>query len=144
MWRRNMWEGKGQSLAEFAILLPILLILALGAVDYGRVYFAYISVTNAARNGAQYGSTGLDAAADVDGIRDAALEETTELLNASPTNPTVSVQGPFPASPSCQDGDANPCVKVTVQYTFDTLFDWPGLPTAVTMERSVQMRVASE
>ena len=144
MWRRDMRGERAQSLAEFAVLLPILLILALGAVDYGRVYFAYISVTNAARNGAQYGSTGLDAAADEAGVRAAALEETSDLLNTSPTNPTVTVLGPFPASPSCQDDDANPCVKVTVEYTFDTLFDWPGLPTSVIMERSVQMRVASE
>ncbi|HWM15244.1 MAG TPA: TadE family protein [Microbacterium sp.] len=43
----------GQSLVEFALVLPILLILMLGVLDFGRAIFAYNSVSNGARSGAR-------------------------------------------------------------------------------------------
>jgi hypothetical protein len=43
----------GQSLVEFALVLPILLILLLGVLDFGRAIFAYNSVSNGARSGAR-------------------------------------------------------------------------------------------
>ncbi len=55
---------RGQSLAELSIVLPVLLIVVLGSIDLGRVFFAYISVTNAARNGARYA-----AGRDIAGVR---------------------------------------------------------------------------
>ena len=44
---------RGQSLVEFALILPILLILMLGIVDFGRAIFAYNAVSNGARSGAR-------------------------------------------------------------------------------------------
>jgi Flp pilus assembly protein TadG len=41
----------GQSLVEFALILPILLILLLGILDFGRAVAAYNSVSNGARSG---------------------------------------------------------------------------------------------
>lgn len=43
-----------QALVEVAILLPMLLLLVLGAMDFGRVFYAKIVITNAAREGANY------------------------------------------------------------------------------------------
>jgi Flp pilus assembly protein TadG len=45
---------RGQSLVELALLLPILLLLVLGILDFGRSYYYYVSITNAAREGARY------------------------------------------------------------------------------------------
>jgi Flp pilus assembly protein TadG len=39
----------GQSLVEFALVLPLLLLLVLIALDFGRVYLGYINVQNMAR-----------------------------------------------------------------------------------------------
>jgi Flp pilus assembly protein TadG len=44
----------GQSLAEFALMLPILMMICLGVLDLGRCFFTYISLTNAAREAARY------------------------------------------------------------------------------------------
>lgn len=44
---------RGQSLVEFALVLPILLILLLGLLDFGRAVSAYNSVSNGARTGAR-------------------------------------------------------------------------------------------
>jgi hypothetical protein len=41
---------------EFALILPIMLILLAGAIDLGRAFYAYVAVENAAKEGALYGS----------------------------------------------------------------------------------------
>jgi Flp pilus assembly protein TadG len=45
---------KGQSLVEFVIVLPILLIILAGVLDLGRLYFAYVAITDAAAEGVAY------------------------------------------------------------------------------------------
>jgi hypothetical protein len=45
-------------LAEFAITLPILLILVFGVIEFGRVFQAWVTLQNAARTAARYASTG--------------------------------------------------------------------------------------
>src|SRR5512143_2855550 len=47
----------GQSLVEFALLFPLLLLILLGAIDLGRAFNAYFTITNASREGARWGST---------------------------------------------------------------------------------------
>ena len=47
----------GQSLVEMALLLPILLVLIVGTLDFGRLFFTKIVITNAAREGAYYLAT---------------------------------------------------------------------------------------
>ena len=126
---------RGQSLLEFALAMPFLMILMLGVVDFGRVYFAYVSVTNGARTGADFAADSPTAAADIDGIRSAALAETLELLNTSSENPQVSVQ-------TGTDSQGHLFADVTMQYTFTTIFPWPGLPSSMDVVRTVRSRVA--
>ena len=45
---------RGQALVEFALIVPVLLLLLLVAIDFGRLFFSYIEVTNAAREAAAY------------------------------------------------------------------------------------------
>ena len=45
---------RGQALVEVALTLPLLLLLILGAMDFGRLYVTKIVLTNAAREGANY------------------------------------------------------------------------------------------
>ncbi len=54
-WRGSSRE-RGQSLVETAIVFPILLLLLAAVVDFGRAFDAYIVLTNAAREGARWGS----------------------------------------------------------------------------------------
>jgi len=51
---RNKKNHLGQSLVEFALVLPLLLMLVLGALDFGRLFYTKIILTNAAREGAYY------------------------------------------------------------------------------------------
>ncbi|HEX2193415.1 MAG TPA: TadE family protein [Candidatus Limnocylindria bacterium] len=45
---------RGQSLVEFAIILPVFLLIVVGILDFGRVVWATSAVTNAAREAARY------------------------------------------------------------------------------------------
>ncbi len=45
---------RGQSLVEFALLFPILIMLLLGLVDFGRVYYVAVAINDAADEGATY------------------------------------------------------------------------------------------
>ncbi|HEY7130946.1 MAG TPA: PKD domain-containing protein [Candidatus Limnocylindrales bacterium] len=44
-------------MAEFAIILPVLLLMLALAIDFGRLFFTYVQVNNAAREGANQGAT---------------------------------------------------------------------------------------
>lgn len=45
--------GSGQSLVEFALVLPIILLVIVGFFEIGRAVFAYNTIANAARQGAR-------------------------------------------------------------------------------------------
>ena len=49
---------RGQALVELAIILPVMLLLLLGALDLGRVFYAQITITNAAKEGVLVASRG--------------------------------------------------------------------------------------
>jgi Flp pilus assembly protein TadG len=51
-------RDEAQSLVEFALIVPMLLILIFGIIDFGMGLRAYISVAAATREGARYGSVG--------------------------------------------------------------------------------------
>ena len=43
-----------QALVEYALMLPLLLLLVLGVMDFGRMFYTKMILTNAAREGANY------------------------------------------------------------------------------------------
>ena len=45
---------RGQALIESAIVVPVIMLLALGAVDFGRVFAATLTASNAAKQAAAY------------------------------------------------------------------------------------------
>ncbi len=123
---------RGQSLVELALTLPLLLIILFGTIDLGRLFFAYVTITNASREGARYGMTSMDSAVQ------AALQDpnpATKLQSIFRENTVIESPGVLgsatvvtdcaplnlsqPYSPaycmSAQNGDR---VRVTVTYTF--------------------------
>lgn len=45
---------RGQALVEFAVVLPVIVLLLLLAVDFGRVFYGWVALNNMARAGANY------------------------------------------------------------------------------------------
>jgi hypothetical protein len=66
---------RGQSLVEFALILPILVLLLVGVFDFGRAVYAFNTVSNAARQGARLAIVDQT----VEHIQDRAASEATNL-----------------------------------------------------------------
>jgi Flp pilus assembly protein TadG len=49
-------HARGQSVAEFALVIPLFLVMLFGIIDIGRVIWANDALANAAREGARYAS----------------------------------------------------------------------------------------
>ncbi len=94
--KRNTWLEKGQSLVEFAISVVVLLILLVGIVDLGRALFAYMTLRDAAQEGALYGSL---YPTDAAGIEAHVRNASDAMLGFGPTN--VQVQVTFPDGGQC-------------------------------------------
>ncbi len=47
-------RSRGQSLVEFALVLPMILLLMLIALDFGRVFLGWVALNNSARVAANY------------------------------------------------------------------------------------------
>jgi Tfp pilus assembly protein PilV len=76
----------GQSLVEVALALPVLVMLMLGLLDFGRAYYAIVSLKDAAEEGATYASI---APTDVEGIRARASEASRQLAPVEPNDVDV-------------------------------------------------------
>ena len=58
LWTKRKNSDRGQSLVEFAIVSIVLLLILFLIIEVGRVMWAWITVQNAAREGARYAITG--------------------------------------------------------------------------------------
>lgn len=52
------FDDSGQSLAEFALVLPLLLLMLLGIFEFGRFYYTRLTLQHAVREAARYAVTG--------------------------------------------------------------------------------------
>ncbi|MGW8251146.1 MAG: TadE/TadG family type IV pilus assembly protein, partial [Anaerolineales bacterium] len=57
-WLRSRPKARAQALIEFALALPLLLVLIFGIIEFGRLLQAWLAVQNAARFGLRYAVTG--------------------------------------------------------------------------------------
>ncbi len=121
-------KEKGQSLVEFVLILPVLFIILAGVLDLGRLYFAYVAVTDAAAEGAAYAAIRPD---DTDGIVDRAQDASRWLSEND--GGLVEIE-PLPIIVALGEP-----VTVTVSYTFTlaTPFISAMVPDGVLMLRAV-------
>lgn len=134
---------RGQGLVEFALIVPVFLLLILGLIEFGRLMVTYSSISTASRDAVRYAvsvgdsPSGIPHYQDCLGIR-AAAENVA--LFADPTIViTIDADGPGGASPIeyCQVGkNSDPIdvslgaqISVTVTQIYDPLLPLVELPT---------------
>jgi Flp pilus assembly protein TadG len=116
--------ASGQSLIELALTLPLLLIILFGAIDLGRLFFAYVTITNASREGARYGMTSLSAAVQSGDLQGTVKEHTISASPAVLGASTVTTEcAPYDlsvpySSAYCTSAQTGDRVRVTVTYNF--------------------------
>src|SRR5215469_11492560 len=138
----------GQSMAELALALPVLIVLLLAAADFGRLFYVWIGVTSAARAGAQYGSQTVARAADTNGMKLAATTDGTNIpsLSASASQCTcvsgTSVAVCSGSSYNCTNAPMATYVEVDTQAPFTTIINYPGIPSSITVTAKAIMQVS--
>lgn len=105
--KKSKHSGRGQSLVEVALVLPIIIMILLGLLDFGRAFFTLVALHDAADEGASYAAIRPN---DVAGIQQRAVEASTHLVTVEEAD--VSVVYP----PSLTVGEP---ITVTVDFFFD-------------------------
>ena len=137
---------RGTSAVEFGFLAPILVMLLLGAYDFGRYGLSLMRVASAARAGVEYGMLDHSAANDIGGMtqnaRDDAVDPNNELSIVARQFCRCPNGSEVVCSTTCGDGEYAPLfVAVTVSDTVDLLFDYPGVPGSMAVATTSEMRV---
>lgn len=114
---------KGASTVEFALVLPMMVLLLTGIIQFGTAYNAYLSVTHAAREGVRLAAVGQYSVAEV--------QERATSLDSSKVSVAAS-----PAGGTAPYGDP---VSVTVSYPVE--INIPFLPAAsINLSSNATMR----
>jgi Flp pilus assembly protein TadG len=120
------------AVVELAVLLPFLMTLFLITVDFARVFYFSLTLTNCARAGALYACDPVAAVeSPFTSFSDAALADAS---NLSPQ--------PIISSSNGVDASGRAYVEVTAKYPFATVTNFPGIPS-VQLTRTVRMFVAA-
>jgi Flp pilus assembly protein TadG len=158
---------RGQALAEFALLVPLMLLLAVALGDFGRLFNAAIAIESAAREAADYGAMQgtlkwkmTDAGLldeNMRGMRTRACTAASTLsdyvgdppgtLDMTCTNPTFAydIEPPPTYSGDCstQAEFDDPCiVHVTMTYDFHMFLNFPPLPSVIHMTRESRFAIS--
>lgn len=96
----------GQTLVEFSLVLPIILVMMFALVDFGRAFYTWLIVTNAAREGARTAAVQLPLADVQSAVYDAMAGLDTSKVSFSPA--PVNIQG-----------DRGEATTVSLTYTFE-------------------------
>lgn len=123
-------DQRGQAMVELALVLPILLVLFMVVVEFGRVFHAYLIITNASREGARVAVVGKS-----DEDITARVDETAAELDSARLAATVS---PEPALRKTGE-----LCTVEVSYSVSLVFPPFGtiLPNPLPIASSTTMRV---
>jgi Flp pilus assembly protein TadG len=147
MLRRRLRSERGAALVELALSTPLLVVMIVGAVDFARAFYTAMELTNAARAGAQFASrsvTGFDAGT-TQSVAAAASPQIATYTVDTPTQGCTCNTGATATAHSCTT--ACPAgqylavyITVTTRKAFSPVMRFPGVPSTVTIERTVTMR----
>lgn len=144
----------GQAMMELCLVLPVLLLLLVGVIEFGRAAYFDIEVTDAARAGALYGAQSMADAADQLAITQAVLNNAQDVPAAQATitssvSCTCPDSGTIGTAANCTGGalgctPAQVYVTVEVQYPLQTLFQFPGIPSPFNLTGISSMPVRTQ
>jgi len=138
---------RGGAMIELAVVMPVLILMCVGVMDYGRVFFTSIAVSNAARAGAEYGAqrlgvnssftTNMQNFAKLDGAQAGTITVTANRVcrcgaTVVTCATTVDCGGGY--------GPAAEFIEVTASKTVALLIKYPGLPTSIPIARTAIFR----
>ena len=144
--RRRDVRRRGQALAEFALILPVLFLLIAGIIEFGRGWNIKQVVTDAAREGARYVVV-VDGTLTINDIK-AKIRQRLALANIPTTDPPTTITITDAANFHCPGGaltahGAEMSVLVTTTHGMNfvgTLLGWAGVNKTITISSRATMR----
>lgn len=128
-------------MVEVALVLPLLMLILLGCIDFGRFAYAHIAVTSAARCGAAFGTVNPYTTATEANwrsqVRGRVAEEMRSVMDADAGFGDADLQV---TATRTIDAGGLWRVRVEVAYPFATLVPWPGVPARMDLRRAAEMR----
>ena len=122
--RRSLRRSEtGAELVEFALVLPILLFLIGGILDFARLFHSYEVVTNAAREGSRLASL---PGYEINGYQTVRNRVQQYVYDTHATGTVVTAVDPIPVPIALiDDTPTGSGIRVTVTYTHDFWFIGP-------------------
>lgn len=120
--RSNRRKSRGQSMAEFAMTVPMALLMVLFGLDFGRVFLGWVALNNAAREAANYAA--MNPTAWTSPFNFAVQSEYARLVATEAQNINCAIESPV-SDPSFPDGTsigAPASVELTCQFELITPF----------------------
>ncbi|HZV26264.1 MAG TPA: TadE/TadG family type IV pilus assembly protein [Acidothermaceae bacterium] len=139
MIKRVVTDEEGQALTEFAMVLPVLLLVLFGIIQFGIAFNNYIDVTSAAREGARTGavSRSLGCSGAATAITQAADGSATNLNQAQ-----LTVTSNLAALCSANNGSIPQGGSLTVTVTYPYSISLLGLVVSNgSLSSSTSMRI---
>jgi Flp pilus assembly protein TadG len=125
---------RGAAALELALVLPVLLLIIFGCVDFGRVVYVAIALNSATGAGTAYAATHRFTRPSWETqIRETVLQELQTIPDFEAHNLTVTVETIVNQDDSVQ-------VAVQASYPFHTVVNWPALPSTVMLEQRIEAR----
>lgn len=136
-------DDSGSSLIECALLLPMVILLLLGSVDFGRAFYINLEIAAAAEAGALYG---VQNPSDTSGMQAAAILDAPDLNSLSSaaiygtecSDGTMVTASNLPV-PSCSV-NAITYVQVTASMQYKPYFTYPGMGTTWSLASTARLR----
>jgi Flp pilus assembly protein TadG len=113
--RRRGAGDRGAAAVEFALLLPLLLLIVFGLIDFGRALNAQVTLTQAAREGARLDALGSYTSSQIC----TRVVTAATGLNLTCSNVTITAMCPSSSS-SSGVGSGDGVVQVSYPFTFVT------------------------
>ncbi len=125
---------KGVAAVEFAILLPLLMIILFGIIEFGLLLYDKQVIINASREGVRAGISGVDVSdTEIEAVVDNYVANNLITFGTTPTSPVTTIE---PASRTGMGFGDDVTVTVTYNYDFliipDFLFGFTGVQTLAT------------
>jgi Flp pilus assembly protein TadG len=128
LWLRQLGRRGGQSMVEFVLILPVLLILLFGIIEFGLLLYNKQVITNASREGARYGIVARVSRRSPEEIQAVVSAYVANHLITSGTDTATTTISRDPSgTPQAVFGDD---LTVTVNYHYD-FFALPDFITSL-------------
>lgn len=145
-WRRSCIECSGSLAGEFALVAPVMILLAAGIADFGMLTTNSTALTATTRIGAEYAKA---RPTDVVGIQNS-------MQNSMSFVPALIFPASFPQSCECDDGTSITCggscatagrpgpnrvfIAISASQAFNPLVPWPGIPGTLTATTKIRLQ----